>query len=78
MDRLSLRGLMVIPRPDQPAAATLASFRRTADCLQQLREALPGQPLDTLSMGMSADLELAIAAGSTMVRIGTDIFGARE
>ena len=77
MDRLAVRGLMVIPRADQPAAATLASFQRTAACLKELQQQFPALPLDTLSMGMSADLELAIAAGSTMVRIGTDIFGKR-
>jgi pyridoxal phosphate enzyme (YggS family) len=77
LDRLAVRGLMVIPAADQPAAATLTSFRRTAACLQELQLQFPDLPLDTLSMGMSADLELAIEAGSTMVRIGTNIFGAR-
>ncbi len=77
MDRLAVRGLMVIPRADQPATATLASFQRTAACLRDLRQQFPALPLDTLSMGMSGDLELAIAAGSTMVRVGTDIFGKR-
>ncbi|HSC74881.1 MAG TPA: YggS family pyridoxal phosphate-dependent enzyme [Pseudomonadales bacterium] len=77
MDRLAVRGLMVIPKADQPAAATLASFQRTAACLQALQQQFPALALDTLSMGMSADLELAIEAGSTMVRIGTDIFGKR-
>jgi pyridoxal phosphate enzyme (YggS family) len=77
MDRLAVRGLMVIPRAGQPAATTLASFQRTAACLKKLQQQFPALPLDTLSMGMSADLELAIAAGSTMVRIGTDIFGKR-
>lgn len=78
LDRLHVRGLMVIPRPDQPAAATLASFQRTAACLHSLQHHFPSLPLDTLSMGMSADLDLAIAAGSTIVRIGTDIFGTRQ
>jgi pyridoxal phosphate enzyme (YggS family) len=77
MKHLAVRGLMVIPRPDQPAEMTLASFRRTAALLQELQQRFPALPLDTLSMGMSADLELAIEAGSTMVRVGTDIFGAR-
>lgn len=77
MDRLAVRGLMVIPKADQPAEATLASFQRAAACLHELQREFPGLPLDTLSMGMSADLELAIAAGSTIVRIGTDIFGKR-
>lgn len=78
LDRLQVRGLMVIPRPGQPPAATLASFQRTTDCLHSLQQRFPALPLDTLSMGMSADLELAIAAGSTIVRVGTDIFGARQ
>lgn len=77
LDRLAVRGLMVIPKAGQPPAATLASFRRTADLLAGLRRRYPALPLDTLSMGMSADLELAIEAGSTMVRVGTDIFGPR-
>ena len=78
LDRLSIRGLMVIPTPDQPDGDTLASFQRAADGLAALRKRFPQLPLDTLSMGMSADLELAIAAGSTVVRVGTDIFGARK
>jgi len=77
MDRLAVRGLMVIPAAARPPAETLASFQRAADCLRTLRQRFPALPLDTLSMGMSADLELAIAAGSTIVRVGTDIFGAR-
>lgn len=83
LDRLVVRGLMVIPRANQPAAATLASFQRAATGLRQLQLQYPTLALDTLSMGMSADLELAIEAASsagvanTMVRIGTDIFGAR-
>jgi uncharacterized pyridoxal phosphate-containing UPF0001 family protein len=83
MDRLTVRGLMVIPKADQPAKATLASFQRTAQCLQELQHQFPALPLDTLSMGMSEDLELAIEAGAsvsckTIIRIGTDIFGARQ
>lgn len=71
--RLSLRGLMTIP----PAAAGPARFfvelRRLRDRLQKTL----GIPMDTLSMGMSADLEPAVSAGSTIVRIGTAIFGPR-
>ncbi|MEZ5435909.1 MAG: YggS family pyridoxal phosphate-dependent enzyme [Pseudomonadales bacterium] len=77
MDRLAVRGVMVIPAADQSPEATLASFQRAANCLRALQQQFPQLPLDTLSMGMSGDLELAIAAGSTMVRVGTDIFGAR-
>lgn len=78
MDRLSIRGLMVIPAPGKTAGETLDGFRLTADRLRSLKATFPELPLDTLSMGMSADLELAIAAGSTIVRVGTDIFGARK
>jgi hypothetical protein len=77
LDRLAVRGLMVIPKASQSPAATLASFQRTTEGFHQLQRQFPALPLDTLSMGMSADLELAIEAGSTMVRVGTDIFGAR-
>ena len=70
--RLRLRGLMTIP----PAAAGPAPF---FDELRSLRDRLnaAGIPMDTLSMGMSADLEPAVSAGSTLVRIGTAIFGPR-
>lgn len=78
LTHLAIRGLMVMPKPDQTPAQTLASFQQAAHCLTRLRERFPDLPLDTLSMGMSADLELAIAAGSTLVRIGTDIFGPRN
>lgn len=72
---LRLRGLMVIPRPGNTAA--LQALAKThADLLARL-PALAQQPFDTLSMGMSDDLDAAVAAGSTLVRIGTAIFGAR-
>jgi len=72
---LSLRGLMTIPRPTDDPAAQRSQFR----VLRELRECLsgPGFSLDTLSMGMSDDLESAIAEGATMVRIGRAIFGER-
>src|SRR5690606_31400088 len=72
---LKLRGLMTIPEPSDDAQLT----RRRFDTLARLRDDLEreGLALDTLSMGMSDDFETAIAAGSTMVRIGTAIFGAR-
>ncbi len=75
MPGLRLRGLMSIPEPtDDPAQQ-----RRQHQQLRELKDALcaKGLALDTLSMGMSADLEAAIAEGSTLVRIGTAIFGAR-
>jgi pyridoxal phosphate enzyme (YggS family) len=69
------RGIMGIPDPAADPAALRAQFRRLHDCFDACREADPR--CDTLSMGMSADLELAIAEGATEVRIGTAIFGAR-
>ncbi|WP_203143553.1 YggS family pyridoxal phosphate-dependent enzyme [Marinobacter mangrovi] len=79
LPHLRLRGLMAIPDPDQPEADLRQSFRALADALAQLRQAHPeAQGLDTLSMGMSGDLETAIAEGATLVRVGTALFGARE
>jgi len=75
LPRLRLRGLMCIPDPLPDAAAMQAVFARARRLFDQLR--VQGLPLDTLSMGMSGDLEAAIAAGSTLVRVGTAIFGAR-
>ncbi len=75
LPRLRLRGLMTIPEPAEGFAAQLAVHRQARALYDELRSA--GLPLDTLSMGMTADLEAAIHAGSTMVRVGTAIFGAR-
>ena len=75
LPRLRLRGLMAIPEPAPDFEAQRALFRRAAAVFEQMRGA--GLEVDTLSLGMSADLEAAIAAGSTMVRIGTAIFGGR-
>jgi pyridoxal phosphate enzyme (YggS family) len=72
---LRLRGLMAIPEPTVDTARQRASFDTMRALFDALRARHPG--CDTLSMGMSADLESAVAAGSTMVRIGTAIFGAR-
>jgi len=70
---------MAIPDPDQPDTELRASFQALADALEQLRRDNPGDSrLDTLSMGMSGDLDLAIEEGATWVRIGTAIFGARD
>lgn len=78
LPHLTLRGLMAIPakrdglnEQRKPFAQVLALFKR-------LQESLPNTSIDTLSMGMSGDLEAAMMEGSTMVRIGTDIFGARH
>lgn len=76
LPRLQLRGLMCIPEPTEDRSTLLEQFGALRDCLQRLNR--QGYRLDTLSMGMSADLEQAIAAGSTMVRVGTAIFGARH
>ncbi|WBY00384.1 YggS family pyridoxal phosphate-dependent enzyme [Ramlibacter tataouinensis] len=72
---LRLRGLMTIPEPAPDFEAQREVHARAAALLRQLQA--EGLALDTLSMGMSADLEAAIAAGSTMVRVGTAIFGGR-
>ncbi len=72
LPRLHLRGLMAIP---EPGPGALAQHQAMGALFAQLQAS--GLPLDTLSLGMSADLEAAIAAGSTMVRVGSAIFGAR-
>ena len=72
---IKLRGLMAIPRAPEAGHDASASFHAMNLLYRRLQAA--GLPLDTLSIGMSADLEDAIAAGSTMVRIGTDLFGPR-
>jgi uncharacterized pyridoxal phosphate-containing UPF0001 family protein len=67
---------MTIPEPAETHAQMRAVHRQAKDLYEQLRTL--GLPLDTLSMGMSADMAAAIAEGSTMVRVGTAIFGARS
>ncbi|WP_305857040.1 YggS family pyridoxal phosphate-dependent enzyme [Balneatrix alpica] len=74
---LQLRGLMCIPAPCQDSQLQRQPFLQLAHALQQLQQAHPAAGLDTLSMGMSEDLDAAISAGATWVRIGTAIFGAR-
>lgn len=76
LPRLQLRGLMTIPEPAETEAQMRAVHRQAKDLFEQLRA--QGLPLDTLSMGMSADMATAIAEGSTMVRVGTAIFGKRH
>ncbi|MNL68426.1 hypothetical protein D3C87_1931440 [compost metagenome] len=73
---LRLRGLMAIPEPEDDPAAQRRPFAAMCALLGTLRE--NGLDLDTLSMGMSGDMEAAIAEGATLVRIGTAIFGARQ
>lgn len=75
LPRVRLRGLMAIPEPTEGFEAQRALFAQVAALFDQLRA--DGLALDTLSLGMSADLEAAIAAGSTMVRVGTAVFGRR-
>lgn len=72
---LCLRGLMAIPEPSDDEALQYRQFRQLSGLLAQLNA--EGFALDTLSMGMSHDLEMAILAGATMVRVGTAIFGER-
>jgi hypothetical protein len=72
---LRLRGLMCLPPPEEEGSRQRYWFAETARLLNSLR--VPGTTLDTLSMGMSADLEEAVAAGATIVRIGTALFGPR-
>jgi len=76
LPRLRLRGLMCIPEPAPDFIAATALFLRAKGLFDSIGAA--GVPLDTLSMGMSADLEAAVAAGSSMVRVGSAIFGARS
>lgn len=76
LPRLRLRGLMAIPAPESDPARQLAVFRQMADALAAMQARHP--QMDTLSMGMTDDMPAAIAAGSTLVRIGTAIFGARD
>ncbi|HWP95122.1 MAG TPA: YggS family pyridoxal phosphate-dependent enzyme [Gammaproteobacteria bacterium] len=76
LPRLRLRGLMALPAPAADFEAQRLPFRRLRALFDELRA--HGFALDTLSMGMSADLEAAIAEGATLVRVGTAIFGARS
>lgn len=75
LPRLQLRGLMCIPEPLDDPVEQMAVFVRARELFDQLRAR--GMPLDTLSMGMSDDLEAAVAAGSTLVRVGRGVFGHR-
>ncbi len=76
LPRLRLRGLMTMPDPQSSPQQQRQVFARLQQLLKQMNG--NGLLLDTLSMGMSGDMESAIAEGSTLVRIGTDIFGARD
>ena len=76
LPRLRLRGLMTIPEPAYGLEAQRAALRPLVETFESLRE--QGHDLDTLSMGMTDDLEAAVAEGATIVRIGTAVFGPRE
>lgn len=76
LPRLRLRGLMCIPEPDGDQVLLRRRFALLRQLLEQLRA--QGHEADTLSMGMSHDLEAAIAEGATIVRVGTAIFGERK
>jgi PLP dependent protein len=78
LPRLALRGLMTLPEPATDFVAACTVHLKAKALFNQINSAkiLP-EPMDTLSMGMTADLEAAIHSGSTMVRVGTAIFGAR-
>ena len=75
LPKLRLRGLMAIPAPSDDPVQQRTAFAAVRQALEKLQQRWP--QLDTLSMGMSADLEAAIEEGATIVRVGTDIFGAR-
>jgi hypothetical protein len=78
LPQIQLRGLMAIPAPQDGEIAQRSVFARVRALQQEINSELDNrQKLDTLSMGMSADLEAAIHEGATIVRIGTDIFGPR-
>lgn len=76
LPRLRLRGLMIIPQP-RPAEEQFTVFSELAQLMRNINQEI-GIAMDTLSMGMSDDFETAIRAGSTIVRIGQAIFGARK
>lgn len=76
LPRLRLRGLMAIPEPETDPVRQRAAFARLRQLFQQLRD--EGLALDTLSMGMSADLQAAVLEGATIVRVGSAIFGSRN
>jgi uncharacterized pyridoxal phosphate-containing UPF0001 family protein len=75
LPNLQLRGIMTIPEPAENEAAARAVHHQAKDLFDSLQAA--GLSIDTLSMGMTGDLEAAIAEGSTCVRVGTAIFGQR-
>lgn len=77
LPNLRLRGLMALPAPSEDRDRQRHAFRQVATALAELQRRFPEAPLDTLSMGMSGDLEAAVLEGATIVRLGTAIFGSR-
>lgn len=78
LPHLCLRGLMTIPAPTDNLAEQEKAFNAMKSLFEELKAAFPHQTIDTLSMGMTDDMETAITCGTTMVRIGTAIFGKRD
>ncbi|OEE64271.1 YggS family pyridoxal phosphate enzyme [Enterovibrio norvegicus FF-454] len=76
LPHLTLRGLMCIPQPESDHDAQMVAFAPLVALFEEMKATRPH--FDTLSMGMSGDMDAAIASGSTMVRIGTALFGARD
>ena len=76
LDMINIRGLMAIPKPEETHIAQLESFKKIKNIFDDLVK--KGYKLDTLSIGMSSDYNAAIEAGSTVIRIGTAIFGERK
>ncbi|MGP1627945.1 MAG: YggS family pyridoxal phosphate-dependent enzyme [Aggregatibacter segnis] len=77
LPHLRLRGLMAIPEPTDDVVQQEQTFRQMRTLFESLQQALPHAQIDTLSMGMTDDMQAAIQCGSTMVRVGTAIFGKR-
>ncbi len=76
LPNINLRGLMAIPPKTTNFEQQLSQFQQLADCFKQQQQSFPS--MDTLSIGMSNDMQAAIAAGSNMLRIGTALFGPRS
>ncbi|WP_110669271.1 YggS family pyridoxal phosphate-dependent enzyme [Salinicola halophilus] len=77
LPQIRLRGLMALPAPSDDVESQRRAFREVRETFEALRRRFPEATLDTLSMGMSGDLEAAVAEGATVVRLGTAIFGSR-
>jgi PLP dependent protein len=78
LPNICLRGIMVIPPKQSDYALQLEQFQQVSQIYQHLNQTLADNQMDTLSMGMSSDMQAAIMSGSNMVRVGTALFGQRE